>query len=211
MKKIIAFTLAELVVTLSIVGVIASIILPAIKNTSPNKEMVMFKKSYGNFARISTMLVNDDEFYPEKPGGEESNYFGNTDTITFKGNEYAGTTKLCGLMAAHLSIIGTVNCSATAFSNGNGSFKTADGVVWLLPPNDFSKNETVVVQLDVNNSAGNNQYHGTGATNPDRFSFTLYRDGRIVPNCLESLYLEESNVSKKYKDMDFTKCATSAS
>ena len=60
-----AFTLAELTVALSIVGVLAAIVVPAVHNMAPNKEMIMFKKAYGEFVRITSEMVNNDDLYPE--------------------------------------------------------------------------------------------------------------------------------------------------
>ena len=41
-----AFTLAEVMVTLAVFGVLAALLLPAIANVRPNKNKVMFKKAY---------------------------------------------------------------------------------------------------------------------------------------------------------------------
>ena len=92
-----AFTLAELTVALSIVGVLAAIVVPAVHNMAPNKEMIMFKKAYGEFTRVINELINNDELYPETYDGKKPG-FSNRDSVTFRGTTYGGSDKFCKLI-----------------------------------------------------------------------------------------------------------------
>ena len=91
-----AFTLGEVLVTLMIVGVIAALIIPIIKNAQPDKQKLMFKKAYTNVERVVTELVNDDDLYPDV-----GDYMGfdNTNAVTVNGISYSGNTKFCNLFA----------------------------------------------------------------------------------------------------------------
>ena len=58
------FTMAETIVTLGIVGVLAVISLTAIHNAKPNEEAVLLRKAYYELNRVVKELVNDDDLYP---------------------------------------------------------------------------------------------------------------------------------------------------
>lgn len=65
-----AFTLSEVLITLVLVGIIASILLPALIQNKPDKNKVLFKKAYTTVENIVTELVNDDRLYPLANGTE---------------------------------------------------------------------------------------------------------------------------------------------
>lgn len=187
MKK--GFTLAETLVALAIIGVIAGIMIPAVQNVRPNKEMVMFKKAYYLAGKNISEIVNDESLYPETDDPET---FGlaNTEKVQFRGNWYQGNTKFCGLLAAKLN----TTC------NG-GSFTTADGMVWTVRNSDFRNGQTVV-RVDVN--GGNVECSDTAnCTKPDQFRFVVNKDGRIRPDgYLAGTYLLETDNTKKANDFD---------
>lgn len=187
MKK--GFTLAETLVALAIIGVIAGIMVPAVQSIRPNKEMVMFKKAYYLAGKNISEIVNDESLYPET---DEPATFGlaNTENVQFRGNRYGGNTKFCGLLAAKFN----TTCN-------NGSFTTADGMVWTVRNSDFSSGQTVV-RVDVN--GGNVECSDTAnCTKPDQFRFVVNRDGRIRPDgYLAGTYLLETDNTKKAKTFD---------
>ena len=55
------FTLGEMVVTVGVVGFLAMVLLPVLKDVMPNQEQVMFKKANYTTERSVAELVNDDE------------------------------------------------------------------------------------------------------------------------------------------------------
>ena len=63
-----AFTLAEVMITLVVLGIMAAILMPVVKNLYPDKQMVMFRKAYYVAERMVYELVNDEDFYPSKEG-----------------------------------------------------------------------------------------------------------------------------------------------
>ena len=58
------FTLAELMVCLTIIAVISTILIPTLGRVRPNKSKAMFKKAYNISERVVYELVNDQELYP---------------------------------------------------------------------------------------------------------------------------------------------------
>lgn len=63
-----AFTLSEVLVCLTLVAVLATLLVPTIKEYKPNKNKVMFKKAYQLAERAIVELVNDNDLYPDAAG-----------------------------------------------------------------------------------------------------------------------------------------------
>jgi len=58
-----AFTLAEIMIVLSVIAVLTAVLLPAARNATPNEDVMKFKK--GHLALINTIqeMVNSDKYY----------------------------------------------------------------------------------------------------------------------------------------------------
>lgn len=92
MKK--GFTLAEIMIALTIIGVIMAILLPVAQNSLPNEKVMKFKKANATLHKVINELVTSGEYYTpgdlgKKPDGswvEETNYLCNTiaDNLTLK-------------------------------------------------------------------------------------------------------------------------------
>ena len=216
MKKKNGFTMAETLLTLAIIGVVAAIVLPALKNTMPNNEMAMFKKAYYNTSRLVSELINDEDFYPDRETPEESGFSNVTiadqtggDEATFHGRTYFGPEKFCGLFGAKINTINEPNCGARVNLDGNGNFRTPDGVVWSMPVSDWG-NDTEDIYVDVNgiNKRPNctrddipgivNCPRGTG---PDRFRIIVHRDGRLeLVSEIARQYVSSTHVNWPYQE-----------
>ena len=61
MKK--AFTLAEVMITLTVIGIITSIIIPVAINSKPNENIMKFKKAHNTLYQVISELVNSDKYY----------------------------------------------------------------------------------------------------------------------------------------------------
>jgi len=62
MKKF-AFTLAEIMIVLSVIAVLTAILLPAARNATPNEDVMKFKKAHLTFVNVINELVNSDKYY----------------------------------------------------------------------------------------------------------------------------------------------------
>ena len=227
--KLRAFTMAELLVTLTIAGIVALVVLPTLMHTQPNREMVMFKKAYYLASRTVNELINDEDYYPDSADGLAiHNGFAHT-TITdvadheatFHGRTYGGANgdfpgnqKFCGLFATKLNLRGEPRCNARVTLSAGGNFSTTDGMVWSMPVADFSQNEMQQIFVDVNGvnaDQGPNCGHsgaqsggaacGAGVA-PDRFAINVFRDGRMeVPSAIARRYLATTNTNKTYQEI----------
>lgn len=208
MKK--GFTLAEMIATLGIIGVLAVILMPMLSGVQPNEEMLKFKKAYYIAERVIAELVNDEDLYPDSDVAGAPQFFGNTEDIIYKGEHYAGNTKFCELFAAKINKSSEVDCTAgKAFVNGqapSGSVNTSDSMVWILPITNFADANTAEeIQIDVNgNKAPNCFYNATTCARPDRFTIKVFQDGRVmVDGQMEIEYLNRTKISKDARNETF--------
>ena len=59
-----AFTLAEAVITLVFLSIIATQIIAAVNTTRPSNEKVLFRKAYSTVEHTISNLINDENLYP---------------------------------------------------------------------------------------------------------------------------------------------------
>ncbi len=206
-----AFTLAEVMITLAVLGVLASIILPAVSHVRPNKSKAMFKKAYYVAERMVYELVNDQDLYPSN--GVFAG-FDNTSEVTYLGHAYGGSTdasaksKFCNLFARKSNTASDeINCDADhAVPTGQGTFKTAslitsDGIHWYLPYSKFPSFQSIYV--DVNGSKEPNCRCATSpcadCPAPDIFEIQVEPDGKMhfaagaANSPVEKAYMESND------------------
>jgi len=58
-----AFTLAEIMIVLSVIAVLTAILLPAARNAMPNEKAMKFKKAYNSFVVAINELATSDKYY----------------------------------------------------------------------------------------------------------------------------------------------------
>lgn len=202
------FTLAEVMVTLAVCGILASLLLPSIANVRPDKSKALFKKAYYIAERMVFELVNDDDFYP---GQGEAIGLDNTIVASYLGQTFEGQSKFCGLFARKVNTTDddAIHCDADhSVPTGNGTYKepsfmTTDGIAWYVP---FSKFETSssnttgaqTIYVDVNNQKRPNcKYNATTCKDPDIFEIKVLPDGKMfVDGDKEKSYLRSTEVTK---------------
>lgn len=142
MKMRRAFTLAEIMVVLAVIGVIVAIITPTIVKLKPNKNKIMFKKAYYVTERVINELINDEGFYSDSD--ESLPGFVNEGNATLYGVTISGNSKFCKLFASKLNTskltaTDDIDCTTSALSTptpggtGSGNFVTNDGITWHIP------------------------------------------------------------------------------
>ncbi len=154
MKK--AFTLAEVLITLGIIGVIAALIVPAISNVKPDKNKTAYLQVYDTISSTVNSLAHNSKIYPTCKDLNEvdnvncdQNPLFNTNLPLeprYRNNRYSGDKKLCSLMATSLGISdGDIDAGCTDtvyafnaanYTNGfaNPSFVTKNGMRWRISP-----------------------------------------------------------------------------
>lgn len=183
-----AMTLAEMLMCICIMGVIAAITLPLLRNVMPTKEDSFRKKTNYLVEQVVSQLYGDEIMYPKK-SDFYSQGFQNTEKVTINGIEYEGDDKFCKLFASKFMISsesGALVCenqiaeTATTLARGKRSFRAKDGVDWYLPVTDFQKGAAEIM-VDVNGDELPNCLDGaTGCSKPDRFLYYVKADGGIT-------------------------------
>lgn len=116
-----AFTLAEVLITLGIIGIIAEMTIPTLMNNVQNQQlMVQLKKNYTEFNQALMMFANDNGC----PGDLEcTGYFGATASTQAFGDafvKYLNVSKNC-------QMVNNQGCMSNAYSSGyDGSIPRAN-------------------------------------------------------------------------------------
>lgn len=208
MKKS-GFTLAELLISLGIVGVIAAVTLPLMGKIMPDVNKAMYLKAHDSLQEtvlnlVSTSSVFSNRFQFDSETQLDIKRYPLLDTKASQSRQFghhAGATKLCKLLAESFGATSD-NCSAAdyVFSdadfnnkfNRNLSFTSSNGMEWWIIPKSnsiteisdgvFSMNYQTDVYVDVNSSTSSKNciYNADSCKNPDRFKFMISADGTVV-------------------------------
>ena len=184
-----AFTLAETLIVMAIIGVLATITMVALTGSLPDKKKAMFKKGYSVIERTVGEVVNDETLYPfnrEKIG------FLNDESVEIPGTGMvaAGANKHCVIFANKLNTVG--NASADFCK-----FETTDGIYWELPATAFSTtNLEQIFVIDVNGSD-----KGPNTRGDDVFQVIVRADGkiRVEDGSVEAEMLRSQTIKKEEK------------
>ena len=193
-----AFTMAETMLTIAVIGVLAAIMIPAMKKFTPDKSKSLFKKAANVTERIVYEMYNDDEIYPRigKDGVKKYDGFNNTERVVYMGNEYGADSngykkaqKFCQIFARKLSTNNdSIDCSPksglTARSvNVSPTITTVDGIAWYIPITDFNDENYHAIYVDVNGKdKGPNCYVANGnacGKDPDIFKINIDKYGNV--------------------------------
>ena len=106
MKKF-AFTLAEVMIVLTVIGVLTAILLPVARQNMPDEDLMRFKKAHNTLGTVIRELVTSDKYYID---GDLSVKADNSDV---------NSTYLCETMTEVLNVK-EKNC--TEYSEYDGSY-----------------------------------------------------------------------------------------
>lgn len=162
------FTLAELLVTLGVIGVVAAITAPSLNNLMPKKNKVQALKVYKIINDTTIDLLNDSGFYwtadcsdgldcTAQPLKEPNN--GISKAQATGGAKYG--MLLC-------STLYTSGCTSAT----NVTFTTNDGMTWEVTP-------ARKITVDINGSESPNCIYPS-CNKPDRFSFSVDKNGVVT-------------------------------
>ena len=204
------FTLAETLITLGVIGIIAAIILPAMTKIKPDGTKAMYLrtqreiakaiKSYANNSKVG--ICNDTACYSNYP------LFSNPDNKS-----------LCEYLANALGA-GSNACSAeyAEFSDDaapNWSFTTPEGQKFYISTDRVEDDTTfknshylTEIVFDINGDKGVNHMYDENHPEPDRFRMYVTADGKVVPGDKKgNAYVKKEGMHwlKKNEVLDFTK------
>lgn len=203
MKKF-GYTLAEALISVAIIGVIAAIMLPLTNKFKPDTNKITFLKTYDSLSNVIKEVSSNTNFYPILDRNPRAllnmlNYYQtplyntnsstlndpNDDSVEIFSSE-AGNAKLCSILA-YMYGQAEPTCNDIAmytnanFSN-NISFTYNNGVQYsvysAITHNPFTFDTRITI--DVNGSKNPNCIYSDACTRPDRFTFHVTPNGHLI-------------------------------
>lgn len=131
------FSLAETLVAIFIIGILAIILIPIMTKDNPSKSKVIFRKSYNTLAQVVLNMINDDVNYPaakfDTNGVPQGFNYTTATTNKDASNTY---NKFCYFLSSQLNTVGDVTCplNDSTATTTTRIFTMPDGSVWYFKP-----------------------------------------------------------------------------
>lgn len=198
------FSLGEVLLTVGVIGTLAMLLLPIMKNSLPSKNKIMFRKAHFSLEKAIGVMLQDQNAYPDDVVGNSTEYNNriplqlNYTTATGNGS----ANKFCYYLTKQLNLESGANCPTTTGITKIGT--TIDGMDWYLylpaidtsPNSEFPTSSTsyaTKIIVDVDGAGGHNcftdtQYSTYKPSNsytactdnkPDTFIMGVRYDGKI--------------------------------
>ena len=192
MKKL-GFTMAELLVTLGIIAVVAAMTAPMVGGLLPDKNKATVLKIYKTVSEINEEVLNDPTIYRRTDNCTGLDCTDVAGDVKYQPSEsspdynsdvgwsfYSGRYKYARVLFVNLNKnhdtqirVGTDGNVATM------QFTTTDNLVWYVSGNG-QPGSVHQIMIDTNPDGGNNCSYGEGCTNkPDRFLFNVSNKGIV--------------------------------
>lgn len=208
MKK--GFTLAEIIVALGVIAVLAAITQPMLGKIIPDKNKMQVLKVHKIVSEVNEILLNDSALYfSEHFPGEVQPCSGLSCTgrplsPDFNNNIFEGDTKYLALLTEHLQIKDPNNLNIN--NNATVDFETIDGISWSFY--DYNQSRTDATEyfflVDVDANGDDCTYGDNNCNSPDIFEFRINNAGQVLPNDpLARAYLDNPHVlNDKRRDLE---------
>lgn len=201
------FTLAEILVALSVVGIVAAISAPVLSNVLPDKDKIAVLKAYKSLNDATQELINDPGYYINNSDSDGTCIGLACETQPIANSDAALNDQ--GAKYAHLLALYFNGENATHRGSGASqsmTFTTNDQVVWQV----MKSGTDHFVSIDINGEdvgSKNCFYHKDTCKNPDRFQFKVTKEGFVSGyDVLTTQYLKTRyNVKNRKNDLDAVK------
>ncbi len=203
--KRVAFTLAEVLITLGIIGVVAALTIPnVIKQYQDRVTVTKLQKAYSVLNQAFRQSENDNgssEFWQETDEIGTKAYFEKYWKPYFVEPQLCKTYKECGYASVAPYSYKDGSHSALGISSSRVFFKTADDVFYFFTDSSTGSSGNVVplknVYIDINGAKAPNKF------GEDVFVFNRVAGKGIIPNGYKDTYNSLATDCKKYG----TQCA----
>jgi len=185
-----AFSLAEVLVTLTVIGVLAAFTIPTVlQNMEDAQYKTAAKAAYSKISQAVTNMVKEE--------GTLSQYIGNNASFKQQFIKYFNVSKDCNMndcvpeedLSNIYKTIGN-NPANTNGMGGEGQFVTNDGMFFNIQ-NTVSHDGHIIIVVDVNGYEKKPNVYGR-----DTFAFEIYND-KVLPMGASGTRLGESSVCNR--------------
>ena len=210
------FTLAELLITMGIIGIVAAIIAPSLANLKPDSDKAKVLKVYNTISKLNEEMLNDPSLYASDGNCEgldctdvpDNPEFHNVQVYTFNG-------KYKCLLIKHLDLM--TDLSENELKNEwfkDTEVTTRDGINLIIGQqiSVTSGGVGTMITVDTDSSANSKNcfYNSSTCPKPDRFRLFVENDGSVVANDpLTKAYINNpKKMNDKKADYDTAKSDT---
>ncbi len=184
MDKKIAFTLAEALIVLSIVAILASLSIVATTKSKPDEHIIMFRRAYSTTAKTVQSLLNDSSLYPDANGAENTSQLGsvsfNKRGLRGNGGDRSTNNFAFNFMSRLNTIDGSSSMSCTGSRPATSSFSTADGIYWSITDN-IQSSGYAYIDVQLNGQGKGCAFDISTCPMPTNFTFKVGKLGNIEP------------------------------
>ncbi len=178
MKKF-GFTLAEILLSMTIIGIVAALTAPTLINMMPNREKAMTLKYRKLITEMNVELLNNRSYYVNGEFDNKPSLDTDLRLLNEKEKSYLDKNKYAFLLMKNLE---SYNDEGWGYDNENNppkiypneaTFTTKDGFQWNIIMNGGNSGVPKAIWIDMNGAGDPNSYGSSGTTNPDRFYFKI--------------------------------------
>lgn len=184
------YTLAEILVCIGIIGVLAAICIPLVNKYKPDPIKAMYISNYNAILTALREISSNETIYPPRNDGENIDYrkipLFNTVKINLTKDEAFGgnSAKLCELLAKSMNAVGEINCPSSYSSYSDSEFKPSfvipNGTQYFVTSDIADSSYQTDIYFDVNGKNGNNCLYSDNCKKPDRFKVMVNVEGLVV-------------------------------
>lgn len=209
------YTLAEVLITLAVIGVIAAVVAPLINKYRPDTTKIMYLKTYDAVVESIDFLAKSNDFYPLILKNDDGTLYDfsnnplyNTSVVKLSDATFGGKNKLCATLAYVLSSNKSAECkpdyleqdSVDTNWSSNKSFDSRNGAEFIVTTNrdDEGTIYKTDIYFDVNGTKGNNCLYSDNCKEPDRFKLSVSAKGQVYPtDPIGNAYLKNRHSVRK--------------
>jgi prepilin-type N-terminal cleavage/methylation domain-containing protein len=191
MKRNYGFTLAEVLVTLGIIGVIAAIAGPLMNNIRPDVEKMTYLKTYDMLSKSLNEIVREQKYYPLTNNESYSGYplLDTTNVTLSDGKTAGGDNKIAYILANYMgaNIVENISDDYVMTYPKKSNFFAKNGVgFFVTTKKQDNGGSTYTYQTDIYidtngpDKGKNCQYGEAECSRPDVYKLSLAADGRLI-------------------------------
>lgn len=191
MKK--GFTLAEIMIVLTVIGILSAVLMPVAFQAAPDKKVMKFKKAHSVMGTVIRELVSSDQYYQDgdlgkKVGGgtPSATYLCQTmaDVVTVKSQSCASHCKATAVVDSGTLSTLKSNVDSYCKTAQTSSIVTSDDITWFE-----SCSSTTFASSSARGTSGGfiTKYKvlcfDVDSLNADEdpFGYAVRYDGKIIP------------------------------